>query len=85
MGGRQLRRRGEWSYRHWVAAQRARNLRRLSAELGEKLILLSQCEVDLEQPLRALQDLLEELALAQRLITEFDCAQRVVGDEPGTS
>jgi ferredoxin-NADP reductase len=41
-----------------------------------QLELLSQCETDHETVLRWLQELLEQLMLAQQLTLDFDCATR---------
>jgi hypothetical protein len=71
-----------WKYRREAAEERARRIQEDAARLGEDLVLLSQCETDHEQVLRAIQRLVEELMLAQEMTLDFDCATRHAAEEP---
>ena len=60
-------------------------IRRAAADVCEQMELLSQCATDHETVLRSLQELLEQLLLAQQLTLDFDCASRheaEAGEEP---
>jgi hypothetical protein len=83
MGVLTLRRKrdAEWSYRHGAASLRAKAIKRQATILGEDLVRLSQCEGDHQTALLAIQALLEELALAQRLVMEFDCVEQLQAAE----
>ena len=68
--------RSEWQYRREAAAIRVQAIRSTAERVCEQLELLSQCETEHETVLRWLQELLEQLLLAQQLTLDFDCATR---------
>ena len=70
----------EWNYRREAASMRAAAIRRTADGVCEQLQLLSQCETDHETVLRWMQELLEQLLLAQQLTLDFDCAARHEAD-----
>jgi hypothetical protein len=77
--------RTRWHYRREAAEALAARITRDATQLGEDLVLLSQCETDHEDVLRAIQRLVEELMLAQQLTLDFDCATRHASEGPDTA
>ena len=74
--------RKEWRYRHEAAVLRAARLKLRAERVCQQLLLLSQCETEHETVLHAMQELLEELQLAQQLTLDFDCAARHEAETP---
>ena len=70
----------EWQYRREAAIRRSEAIRRSAKRVCEQLELLSQCHTDHETVLLFLQELLEQLMLAQQLTLDFDCATRHEAD-----
>lgn len=71
-----------WQYRREAAELRAKRIAQDAKRLGEELVLLSQCETDHEDVLKAIQSLVEELMLVQQLTLDFDCEARHAAEDP---
>lgn len=74
-----------WAYRHEAASMRAESIQRDAELLGLQLVRLSQCETDHQTVLRSIQEMLEELLLAQQLTLDFDCSALHEAEEAGQS